>query len=88
MSATNDGPTPLGSVTTLTASVTAGSTVAYTWSLGDEQVGSGQIITHVYAYTGTYTAVVTASNSVSMITATTPITITAWHYIYLPLIVK
>jgi uncharacterized repeat protein (TIGR01451 family) len=89
--ATNDSPTPLGSVTTLTATITAGSNVTYTWAFGDGTTGSGALVTHTYPATGTFTAVVTASNSVSLLTATTDVTIIdapAGSGIYLPIIMR
>jgi uncharacterized repeat protein (TIGR01451 family) len=74
--ASNDSPTLLGQATTLTATISSGSTVTYTWALGDGQSGSGAVISHTYPATGVYTAVVTATNSVSLITVTVPVTIT------------
>jgi PKD repeat protein len=71
----NDSPTALGHATTLTATITAGSNVTYTWALGDGTGGSGAVLTHIYPATGTYTAVVTAVNSVSELTATTTVTV-------------
>ena len=76
LSADNDSPTMLGGVTTLTATVTGGTNVAYEWAFGDGNSGSGPVVTHTYATTGTHTAIVTASNSVSVVTATTTVTIT------------
>ena len=75
LTALNDGPTVLGQPTTLTATVTAGSNVIYRWALGDGDSGFGAVVTHTYGMTGTYTAVVTASNSVSVMTATTTVTL-------------
>jgi uncharacterized repeat protein (TIGR01451 family) len=91
--ATNDSPTPLGSATTLTATVTAGSNVIYTWAFGDGDTGSGAVVTHTYAAVRDYTAVVTASNSISMLTATTIVTVNEPHpapdsYVYLPLVMR
>ena len=43
---------------------------------GNGQTGVGATPTHVYGATGTYTAVVTASNSAGRITATTSVTVT------------
>jgi uncharacterized repeat protein (TIGR01451 family) len=74
--AQNDSPTQLGGVTTLTATVAAGTGVAYTWDLGDSTTGSGAVVSHVYPSVGVYTALVTASNSVSVLTTTTVVTIT------------
>jgi PKD repeat protein len=75
LAATNDSPTTLGDTTTLTATIATGTNVAYTWDLGDLATGSGPVVSHVYPAAGTYTAIVTASNSVGFITATTTITI-------------
>jgi PKD repeat protein len=76
LSAINDSPTPEGAPTTLTATVTAGSNITYTWSFGDGILGSGVVVSHTYPAVGTYTAAVTASNSVSWLTATTMVVIT------------
>jgi PKD repeat protein len=86
--ADNDSPTVLGQATELTATTTGGSNVVYTWALGDGDTGSGAVVVHTYPATGTYTAVVTASNSVSVLTATTPITIIEALKLYLPIILK
>jgi len=87
--AANDGPTLLGSVTTLTATVAAGGNVTYTWSLGDGTSGSGPLVAHVYPAVGKYTAVVTASNPANWLTATTTVGIVALRtYIYLPLVLR
>jgi hypothetical protein len=88
--AINDSPTPLGDLTTLTATVTAGSNLTYTWALGDGRPGAGSIVTHTYTDTGVYTAVVTASNSLSELTATTSVEITQRieYDQYLPLVLR
>ena len=88
LTATNDSPTELGNVTTLTATVTAGSNVAYGWTFGDGETGSGAIVTHTYPVTGVYTAVVTASNSASVLTATTSVTVTEHYRVYLPAVLR
>ena len=81
LTATNDGPTILGSLTTLSALVTGSvippppSNVTYTWAFGDGATGAGAIVTHQYPAHGTFTAVVTAANSVSLLTATTEVQI-------------
>lgn len=75
--AENNSPTILGGTTTLWAHPATGSQVSYAWSFGDGATGSGASVTHVYPAEGTYTAVVTASNTLNTITATTPVTITA-----------
>ncbi|MBN1661871.1 MAG: PKD domain-containing protein [Anaerolineae bacterium] len=76
LAAINDSPTPLGSATTLTATVGTGSNVTYTWVFGDGESGSGAVVTHTYPEIGLYTAVVTAANSTNELTATTAVTIT------------
>jgi uncharacterized membrane protein len=87
--AQNDGPTPLGNITTLSAAVSSGNVLTYTWSLGDGLSAQGQLVTHTYSSVGSYTAIVTASNSVSLITATTSVTIfNPKYHSYLPLIFK
>ena len=76
LSASNDSPTVLGSLTSLSASVTAGSNITYEWDFGDgSPTETGQNVTHTYSAVGSYTATVTASNSVSSESATTSVTI-------------
>jgi len=86
----NDGPTLLGSVTTLSATVTSGSNLTYQWRFGDGSTGSGQLVTNVYPALGWYTAVVTATNSVDVVTATTQVSITEQGivYCYLPMVMR
>jgi uncharacterized repeat protein (TIGR01451 family) len=73
--AANDGPTPKGTPTTLTASVSAGSNVEYTWDLGDGSTATGSSVSHVYPEIQTYVATVTAKNGVSEASATTTVTV-------------
>ncbi len=76
LSATNSSPTWLGSLTTLTATVAAGSSVVCVWDFGDSTpVATGRSASHIYGAKGSYQATVTATNSVSLVTATTPVTI-------------
>ena len=86
--ATNDGPTLLGSTTRLTATITAGSNVTYTWSLGDGDSDVGQTVAHTYPAIGIYTATVTATNSINILTTTTNVSITDLIRLYLPIILK
>ncbi|MBE2198790.1 MAG: PKD domain-containing protein, partial [Anaerolinea sp.] len=76
LSADNDSPTPLGGITHLTATLSTGSNVTYTWDLGDGAAATGANVAHTYPAVGVYTAVVTASNSSSALSATTVVTIT------------
>ena len=76
LAATHDSPTELGSPTTLTATITAGSNVTYTWSYGDGATDSGAVVIHTYSSIGSYAAMVTATNSVGAVTDTALISIT------------
>ncbi|MEZ4583997.1 MAG: PKD domain-containing protein [Caldilineaceae bacterium] len=71
LSATNDGPTVLGTITTFNATATGGSNVTYAWDFGDGNSGSGASPAHIYAATGAYTATVTASNGAGSLSAQT-----------------
>src|SRR5690606_33092539 len=76
LTATNSSPTQSSATTTFTATVTYGSGVAYTWDFGDGTApATGVTATHAYQTAGNYTAVVTASNQVNQVTATTTVTI-------------
>lgn len=46
LSASNNGPTLPGNVTLLSATISGGSEVAYTWAFGDGTTGSGQNPSH------------------------------------------
>jgi PKD repeat protein len=76
LTASNNSPTPLDSATTLTATVTAGSRVNFIWNFGDGTTGTGRVVTHTYTAAGNYTAIVTATNTVSTLTDTTNVIIT------------
>jgi PKD repeat protein len=65
----------LGSPTTFTATTTSGVNVSYAWNFGDGSLGAGATLTHSYAATGIYTAIVTATNSGGSLTATTTVTV-------------
>ncbi len=87
--ASNDSPTWLGDLTTLTASVTAGANVTYLWDFGDgTPLVGGQTVTHTYPASGVYTATVTASNNSGSASADTTVTVFVRHYVYLPIVVK
>jgi PKD repeat protein len=87
LAAINDSPTIVGDPTVFTATVTAGSDIVYEWDFGDGSTGSGNPASHVYETIGDYTAVVTASNSVNSMTATTQVSVIP-RPIYLPLVVR
>jgi uncharacterized repeat protein (TIGR01451 family) len=87
LAAWNDGPTILGEATLLAAAVAAGTNVTYTWTLGDGAFAGGPLVSHAYPATGTYTARVTAANSLGWMTATTVVQV-EMQRIYLPLVVR
>ncbi|NLG27517.1 MAG: PKD domain-containing protein, partial [Chloroflexi bacterium] len=77
LAAHNDGPRMIGQEVTLTASVTHGSNITYAWTFGDGATGTGSTVTHAYTTEGTFTATVTASNSVNSLQAQTQVTLWA-----------
>jgi spore coat protein U-like protein len=83
----SDSPTPLGRTTTMTASVAPGRDASFAWDFGDSNFGSGAVVTHTYAAAGTYTVVVTASNSLTP-TLTRSMQVTVQRQIYLPLVLR
>ncbi len=75
LTAINDSPTQLGSTTYLTATITGGLNVTYTWDLGDGDVAYGANVSDIYTAVGVYTATVTASNGAGSVFTTTVVTI-------------
>ncbi len=75
LTASSDSPTPLGQATHLSASVASGTRVVFGWTFGDGSFGAGQWVSHTYPAVGTYTVVVVASNPVSQLSATVPISV-------------
>jgi PKD repeat protein len=91
LAATNSSPTVLGNATIFTATITGGSNTSYSWNFGDGNTSSGATPTHTYGSAGTYTVVVTASNSLDLLTATTIVTVTGKSgsdISYFPMIAK
>jgi uncharacterized repeat protein (TIGR01451 family) len=88
LSATNDSPTAIGTPTYLEASVATGTNVVYTWAFGDGALGTGNPVSHTYSATGSFTAIVTATNSISQLTTTTAVEIVEWYRVYLPLVAR
>jgi uncharacterized repeat protein (TIGR01451 family) len=85
LQAFNDSPTAIDYPTTLWATVDSGTNITYEWSLGyGTAQDTGQTVVHTYPALGEYTAIVTATNSVSVMTATTTISITNLIGVYLP----
>jgi PKD repeat protein len=75
LTASNNSPTIVGNTTNLTATISAGTNVTYAWNFGDGTTGSGDTVAHTYPSAGSYTAVVTATNSSGSATATTGVTV-------------
>ncbi len=76
LSASNDGPTTLGSPTAFATALISGTASSYTWNFGDGgsgSSGSDSAPTHIYTDTGLYTATVVASNDTHTLTATTTV---------------
>lgn len=89
LTAANDGPTVLGNTTAFSATQTSGTNITYLWDFGDGQSGSGTSTTHQYAAVETYTATVTATNSLGSVVAQTVIEVLQpTFYVYLPLILR
>jgi PKD repeat protein len=75
--------------TSLTAAISSGTNVSYTWDLGDGTSGSGPQLSHIYPNIGLYTATVTATNTANIQTATTLVTVEPSEFIiYSPAIAK
>lgn len=87
LTASSSSPTTIHATTALTATISAGTNVAYTWNFGDGQTGSGALTSHQYGGIGTYTATVTATNSLGSVNAFTVVTIDPLK-VYLPLVMK
>ncbi|MEJ5311578.1 MAG: PKD domain-containing protein [Anaerolineae bacterium] len=89
----NDSPTVIGEETHFWAVATPEDNVAYTWDFGNGVSGAGALVTYTYPTTGTFTAIVTATNPTTVLTATTIVTITDVpvtppRVVYLPLIMR
>lgn len=89
LTAENDGPTELGQPTMLTAEISSGTNVTFTWAFGDGSFGSGPNPVHIYPAEGVYTATVTASNRTNSQTAETEVTVLNTSFsLYMPSVLK
>lgn len=70
----SDAPTVVGWATHYTTTLTSGTNVSYTWNFGDGSPGldsgTNATATYTYALPGLYTAIVTATNTVTEVTKT------------------
>jgi chitodextrinase len=89
LTATNDGPTLLGLITQLSASISGGNNVTYEWDFGDGDNANGAMVSHQYASPGTFTAEITAMNSLGQETATTVVQVLEISgRVFIPMLVK
>jgi PKD repeat protein len=77
----------IGETVTFTATVGAGETpISYSWEFGDEQSGSGQVVTNTYGAQGSYLATLTASNACGVPAISIRLVPVEVELFYLPLI--
>jgi|GEM_PF-1337545 len=60
-----------------TATAAGEEPIAYTWDLGDGNVATGEYVTHTYDAAGTYTVILTATNSCGDLVVTHDVTVVA-----------
>lgn len=72
---TTSSPTPQGSSTYFTATVSGGGNVTYLWDFGDNSTGTGPTPQHRYSVAGEYVVKVVASNSLGSQTMTETVVI-------------
>ncbi len=76
LQAQNSSPTLLGSTTAFTATTSGGSNAIYQWNFGDGNLSNGATASHTYMFPGSYSAMVTATNSVGSVSRSMEVTIT------------
>jgi hypothetical protein len=85
----NNSPTLLGETTTLSATISAGTMVTFSWDTGFDIILEGQVISYTYEAAGVYTATVTAQNMVGIQSATTQVNIFSPNWlVYLPVALR
>jgi PKD repeat protein len=63
--------------------------ITYAWDFGDDEVGAGQVITHTYDLSGTYTVVLTTTNACGQDVVSDTVPVSAVGYdVYLPLVLR
>jgi uncharacterized repeat protein (TIGR01451 family) len=78
-----------GEMTTFTGSVAVEVEADYTWDFGDGKYGSGQVVVHTYAVSGTYTVVMTATNDCDTSSLSKDVFVTGeLGDVYLPLVLR
>lgn len=87
--ANNDSPTTFGNPTQMSATISAGDDVSFTWDYGDGHGGNGPSVNHTFETPGVYTVTVRAENAVSVQTDTTTVTVEEpVYHLYLPALRK
>lgn len=76
LTAVNDSPALVNEAINFDAFITIGGYTTYSWDFGDSTFGVGPNPSHAYEMPGIYTATVTAENPVSIVTATTVVSVT------------
>lgn len=71
LAASSSSPTLIGQATQFTATAITGSNITWLWDFGDGNSSVLQTPTHSYVQPGTYSAVVTATNEASVVSAAT-----------------
>jgi PKD repeat protein len=76
LNADNNGPTVLGQPTTFTATVIAGTNVAYSWDFGNGDTATGATVNYTFTSTGSRTVTLTATNGAGSTSTTTLVSVT------------
>ncbi|MCB0208001.1 MAG: PKD domain-containing protein [Anaerolineae bacterium] len=78
LTALSSSPTLLGQPTIFTATVSSSSPLTYTWNFGDgSNAENGTSVVHIYPAAEIYTATITATNNLELITTTLIVTVTS-----------
>jgi PKD repeat protein len=88
----SNSPVQLGEAVLLTATISSGSHVTYSWDFGDGELGSGAMVSHTYGAAGSYNVMVTATNSVGKMVVSVVVNVyeeeqMTW-FVYMPVMMK
>jgi len=81
----------VGAPVTFTATAAGTGPIEFAWTFGDGATGSGAVVAHTYALTGTYTVALTATNTCGEQTVQHDVVVNpapAYYYTYLPVVLK
>jgi PKD repeat protein len=76
LQASSSGPTVLGQATTFSASVGAGSNIAYSWNFGGGSSATGANVQFTFVAEGSYPVTVTATNALGSVSRTITVVVT------------